>query len=525
MKSLVRASILAVPFVTAAFTVSPALGADDPKAPAPPASSAPATPPPAATPPSTPPAAPSAAPAAAVAGDAKPGEPCACKHHEEGKPCACKHHEEGKPCACKHHEEGKPCACKHHEGGEHQGDGPPCACDHHGAHDGHGHGGHKGPGDHPHMGPHGDHDHHPHANPRASDSGEWPDVRKHLELNLGPVQLAPVVLMQAQAIPYVGSDALLQSADPAERGGFRMRRARFGVGGRLFRRVSFRISGEYNSDSRGTALLRDAWFGYDKFEPLQVFAGAQALPFTRSGTLDWSGSAMVDRPFSIRAMAPGQQLGLSARGNLFKGALSYNVGVYNGLQRSDHFFAGYTENASINGNRFDGLTYVAHLGSSPFGEIGNSLQDLKKGPFRLSVGAGVFYSNGGTRNILGVSGDVLAHWKGLHLLAEFVTNKSSPRTVPTQPSGQIDTAQSLAVVGEVGYMILKERLGVNTRVEWMNPNTSVKDESDSIVAGGGVSYHLLHNLLKTQLEFTHRQELTGKALKNDSLVLQLQLNL
>ena len=346
-----------------------------------------------------------------------------------------------------------------------------------------------------------------------------------MHLDLGPLRIAPIVLMQVQAIPYVGGDSLLQTGDPAERGGFRMRRARFGFEGRVFRRVPFKISAEYNSDARGTALLHDAYFGYDKFQPLQVFVGAQELPFSRSAQMSSGGGALIERPFAVRAMAPFHQLGVNVRGRFFSGALEYSAGVYNGLQRTDQFFNGYVENSAVNGNRFDGLTYAARLGSTPLGDIGRTVQDLHKGDFRLSLGASFFYSNGGTRNIMGIGGDALAHWKGFHLLAEFLTNHSDPRTVPTQPSGQIASAQSLGAVGELGYMILKDRLGVSARVEWLDPNTSVKDEADSIIAGGGASYHLLHDLLKAQLDFTHRQELNGKALANDSLVLQLQLNL
>ncbi len=97
--------------------------------------------------------------------------------------------------------------------------------------------------------------------------------------------------------------------------------------------------------------------------------------------------------------------------------------------------------------------------------------------------------------------------------------------MPTQPTSQSATVTSYGVIGEVGYVILKDRLGVTGRFEWIDPNTAVKDESDSWVLTGGVSYHVLHDFLKAQIDFTHRQELHGKSLNNDSLVIQAQLNL
>jgi hypothetical protein len=216
---------------------------------------------------------------------------------------------------------------------------------------------------------------------------------------------------------------------------------------------------------------------------------------------------------------------MSLEGHLWKGALSYTLGAYNGLERSDRFFEGFRQNAALSGNRFDGLTYAGRLESEPLGSLGDTVQDLERGPFRIGMGASFFFSNGGTRDVLGAGGDVLIHSHGFHLLGEFISNHSSPHAVPTQPTAQISTVQSLAAIGEIGYVLVKNRLGINTRFEWLDPNTSVKDEADSWLVSGGLSYHVLHDFLKAQLDFTHRQEIHGSSLKNDSLVFQIQLNL
>lgn len=364
-----------------------------------------------------------------------------------------------------------------------------------------------------------------HAKPAADSGDRSSDFREMLRIDAGPLTLAPVVLMQTQAIPYVGKDSFIPAGDPSERGGFRLRRARFGFEGRLYDRVPFKITAELNAEQRGTTRINDAWFGYDKWKSFQVFAGARNVPFSRAAILDSGGSAMIDRPLSVRAMAPLRQLGMSVEGHLWKGALNYTVGVYNGLERSDRFFEGYNENSALLGNRFDGLTYAGRLESQPLGPLGNTIEDLAKGPLRVGVGASFFYSNGGTRDILGAGGDVLLHAHGFHLLGEFISNHTSPHAVPTQATTQISTVQSLAAIGEIGYVIVKNRLAINTRIEWLDPNTSVKDEADSWLLSGGLAYHVLHDFLKAQLDFTHRQEIHGSSLKNDSLVFQLQLNL
>src|SRR5262249_50044660 len=158
---------------------------------------------------------------------------------------------------------------------------------------------------------------------------------------------------------------------------------------------------EFSSDDHGTARLHDAWFGYDRWKPFQLFIGARDVPYSRSAQIDAGNGALIERPLAVRSMAPFHQLGISAEGRFFGGALNYAPGVYTGLQRTDQFFEGFVENAAITGNRFDGLPYAARLSSDPLGSLGDAMQDLNQDKFRLSLGASFFYSNGGTRNVLG----------------------------------------------------------------------------------------------------------------------------
>lgn len=347
-----------------------------------------------------------------------------------------------------------------------------------------------------------------------------------IEFRLDPLVIAPVVLVQVQAVPYAGDDSFFQAGDMAEQPGFRLRRARVGFAGELYDVAPFEVSAELVADERATARLNDAWIGY-RFRPwLEVYAGAHKVPFSRAALMSAGSPALIERPLAVRAMAPFRQVGVHIEGSFLGGALHYYAGVWNGFQRSDQFYRGYDQNAATFGNRFDDLAYSARIATEPFGELGPEVADFERTP-RLKLGAGVgyFYSDGGTRDIHGGEADMLVHWKGIHFMGELLFSQVDPEDVPSQPTTQIARIKSLAGFGEVGYAVIKSRLAVSARVEWVNPNLDVSSEADALVITGGASYFVVEDLVKAQLDYTHREELGGSSLKNDIVGLQLQLKL
>jgi hypothetical protein len=368
--------------------------------------------------------------------------------------------------------------------------------------------------------------------PQGDDLGDGgPSFKEYLRLHAGPLSIEPEVLMQVQAMPYVGSDAALESGDAADRPGLRFRRARFGFEGRLFHRIPFEINAEFNADvtTNPGLILHDAWFGYDRLRFLQIFVGTMDVPFSRSALTGAGDSALIERPFAVRAMSPFHQLGARLEGHLLNGGLNYYLGLFNGLEKTSYFYTGYVENPGFQGNRFEGVTYAGRVTSEPLGGLGRTMEDLHHGKLRIAAGASAFYSNAGTVGVLGLGGDLLLHFRGLHVLGEFLANRSTPTMQPTQPTNQSATITSYGGVAEAGYVILKERLGVTARFERIVPNTQSNvasmDPGDSWILVGGASYHILNDFLKAQVDYTHREELHGPSLKNDTLVFQAQLNL
>ncbi|WP_437577328.1 porin [Sorangium sp. So ce887] len=355
----------------------------------------------------------------------------------------------------------------------------------------------------------------------ASDGAAGPPF----QLSLGRLSLSPLVLVQAQAVPYVGEHAFLQAGDVAEGQGFRVRRARVGFAGTLAGYVPFAVAGELAAGEGASPRLSEAWIGYAHFPFAHLYFGAHDVPFSRSAMTGAGEGALIERPFAVRAMAPFRQVGLHVEGHFRDRAFSYFAGMFNGFQRSDQFFTGYLENAGSFGNRFDHIAYVARLATEPLGPLPRSTQDLAVSRPRVGAGASYFFSDGGTRDIHGIGADVLVHAAGAHALAELLWNQSDPESAPTQPLGQLGPITSLGLVGEVGYFVRRIKLGVSARFEWLDPNLDLSDETDSWALTAGASYHFIDNVLKAQADFTHRQEIHGVALDNDAVALQLQLNL
>ncbi len=348
------------------------------------------------------------------------------------------------------------------------------------------------------------------------------DVRTLLRWTAGPMFVAPVLLVMGYATPYAGEDSFFQSGDIAEQGGFRLRRSRFGLHSGYDDLAEIRVSVDVRSDEDAPVRIHDAFLGFMPFEWARLHVGAQAVPFSRTQLIRSGRGALMERPLGNRAMAPGQQLGMVVSGEWFNAALGYRLGLFNGFQRTNLFYQGFIQNASPVGNRFDGLGYVARITSEPLGPMPGTGADEDQGPLRFAVGANYLYNDGGARDVHSAGGDAHLMWRGLHVLGEALWARTIPETDPSIAGAVPLEVTSFTFSGEAGYMILPRRLGIAARFEWLEPNDKQDDESDNWLVTGGATVHLVDQLLKGQLEYTHRQEVNGVQLKNDSVTFNLQ---
>lgn len=352
-----------------------------------------------------------------------------------------------------------------------------------------------------------------------------PDLARPLVARHAGFSLWPIALVQVQATPYVGDNASFLNGDIAEHPGFRMRRSRLGVGATWESILKAEIQAELLTNAQVSLLLNQAWVGFTPKSYIGAYMGFLDVPFSRSSMSPVADTALIDRPLATRAFAPQQQLGMYLQGSVLDTKLQYTLGVYNGFQRFDQFYSGYRQPLAGFGNRFDNLSYAARLATSlltPGHEI--PLPGDRKD--RLNAGASYFYSDGGARDIHAVEGDILFQKSGFRALAEVMYSVTTPESVPTQPISQTENIESYAAVVEAGYTF-RRTLGAHVRFEWIDANTAVQDEADNWLLTAGLSFTppVVGKYLKAQVEYTHREEVFGVSLENDSLTFQTQFAL
>lgn len=341
-------------------------------------------------------------------------------------------------------------------------------------------------------------------------------------LDGGFAQITLIGLLQVEAAPWLGDDALLVNADPADGEGFRLRRARLGVKGFAWGDVDFELSMEATAD--GMALL-DAWVAWRPIIGFGVVVGARKVPFSRYALTSAMDSALADRPLGVRALAPFRQVGITLEGDVGNGIARYWLGAYNGFTRRASFGLGYDESTALDGNRFTNLAYAARVELAPLGPVGDGLPDFSRGGARVGVGGSFFYDDGRTIETIGWEVDAIFKMSGFHLALEWLNDSAEPSDQPATDATIPGAIDRMALTAEAGYLILDDTLGVAARFELLDDNVDQDNAGDQIVIGGGIQYYLHRQHLKALLEFQHREELHGASLDNDALILQVQLAL
>lgn len=322
---------------------------------------------------------------------------------------------------------------------------------------------------------------------------------------------------------WVGDDALLSEGDRMQRPGFRMRRVRLGVDGHFAKPLTYRIELDVFDQEKTGGPLYEAWVDWTPLRWVGATVGFQKFPFVRTQMNSSARLSHLDRAVAASAMSPTNSLGVVLHSEPWEGHLTVSAGVFNGLERRPGFFQGYQPVGVSEGNRFERLAYVARVDVAPLEPVGPGEPDLDRLPrFRLGFGGSFLFNDGDSIRTLGASGYAVMKCHGFHLMGEAIWDRSKPREDPTTTNTIGSEVSRLAAHGSLGYVILRDLLGVSARVEYLDGNMDLDDESDQLVVAGTVSYYAIGHFLKVQAEYQHRRELHGLQVANDAVLAGVQ---
>jgi hypothetical protein len=321
--------------------------------------------------------------------------------------------------------------------------------------------------------------------------------------------------------------------------GFRLRRARIGLNGHMPLHLGYQLELDLYDNERSGGPLYTAWLGWSPKHFFGARLGVMKVPFMKSETLSSAFLPHLDRALGTFAMAPANAMGLTLQSQPWKDRLTIEVGLYNGLIRQTNFYKGYQGVGVSLGNRFEGLSLAAHISVEPFGPLGRSLADVGKSrKLRLGLGVGGFFNNpdwlswgDSTVETDALSAHVQLKIAGFHFFGEYAHEWVIPKPQPTTPEAETLRFSRHVANVSLGYVILKNRLGLAFRTEYLDslldegegPDGTVEKEGAELLFTATVTGYILGDYVKAQLEYTHRMQLDGLEESDDSVVLGVQM--
>ncbi|MBX7100232.1 MAG: OprO/OprP family phosphate-selective porin [Myxococcaceae bacterium] len=322
------------------------------------------------------------------------------------------------------------------------------------------------------------------------------------------VELRVGGFMQVHTAMYAGPDALIANGDAANQAGFRLRRARIGLLGKLGERMGVWLAVNLLPDDPDVGVVSDAKLTYAFAEWLNVAVGTSKVPFSRASLASSRQLLGIERPLSAQQLTASKRIGVTAEGQFFGGKLAYLASVMNGTE------------GFIAGNQFGGVLLGGRLEFTPLGNPKPGTIDTKG----LSVGVSAVHDRAPGVQRTAFSGDVVVAYAGASLTVEVLYDKSLPTVVPPVEGGTLALTERLGGYVEAGYAfsLFTMPFQLTARGEYYDDNLRLSDAGDVMFVSGGINTDLYKDYARAQLQFIHRTERSGVDRANDLLVLSVQ---
>lgn len=337
----------------------------------------------------------------------------------------------------------------------------------------------------------------------------------------------PELLIQSWATLYdQDADPVTDPAgygDPEDDFGFKLRRARIGLGGKsdvIRYDLQFGYSSGFDAvrpPSSTSVQLIQGDVAYRPVKGLWVSTGFTAVPVSRDFLMGAGDMALGERAVGSQWMIPQRDMGVVIDGRLgedrdgFRGRM--RVGAFNGNQRilgDDN--PGKLVSARVEGMVGPGNTYET------WGKVDG---------FTLGV-AGNFWTNKGlSTEELAFGGDLMLRVEGLAVMAEVVSSTIQPADSTIVPPGVLEDTPRLGTVFQAGYSVW--RLEPVARYSSFDDHRELNDNGDIAIIEGGLTWHGPKDAVRAGAMWVSRLETKAgegaTQVDNDTARLWLQLRI
>jgi hypothetical protein len=317
-------------------------------------------------------------------------------------------------------------------------------------------------------------------------------------------------MVQVQGALYVQDEAAIDFDDPADKEGFRIRRARFGFGGDLARHWSYYLAVDLKDavvasqgGDQGNEIL-DAKIEWNRFSFARVAAGVDKVPFSVFSLQSSSRLALIERPLMVGQMVPDRRVGLTVKGDVWN--LQYAAGLYNGSE-------GVTS-----GNRLAGLAGAAQLQLHVLGKPSSFVPDR----LRIALGGGYMFDDQPAVSHQRIAGNLMVQGFRVRLQGELLWMKTDPESQPQGATEVEGEARRWGAAGELTGFVYKELLQLAVRYEYFQDIEDLPTFGNQQLLTGGVNLYLYRHRLKLQANYIYRDERDGPSVKNNVGFAQIQ---
>lgn len=354
--------------------------------------------------------------------------------------------------------------------------------------------------------------------PAAADGDPAMPVAPGAMLDFGAFALDVHGRVQAM-VGMVGEDANVDAGDVLSRDGFRIRRARLGVSGRISEQWLFDLEMDLIDEDNGGNALIDASITWRPCDWGRVRVGAFKPPFSRTLLQSTGHMQFMERPAWVNReratdshmLDLDREVGLSLGGRV--SLFFYELGVFNGSP-------GFSK-----GDLNDGLMYVLRLGAGQ-GDMGASEADLARGEeLRWQLALNGYLNHDTAAEYRGAGVDLSAKWYGASFHAEALWAKGIPNAATEDVDSLLDESERWGMYAQAGYLLPFDFMDLELAVRFaiMDDQVHIDDEGDQWELTAGVNAYFLGDQVKLMLHYQLRQELEGADLANDLLAAMLQL--